>query len=116
MTIKRYAVKHPKREKILAILNYDEKKREYTIDIPDNVSESEAPFMLGLLMKKGYRRIDPEWSMKWVQCRVTPRCRHNIGEILRKNGMKRYDVHELLVRSCGRCCQDDYYIVPIEEK
>ena len=111
--LKKYAVKRNKSDKVFAILNYDEDKKEYTIDIPDDISTKEAPFMLGLLMKKGYRHIGPEWSFKWVQCRVTPSSRQNIGEILRKNGMRRYDEHELLLRSQGRCCQDEFYIEAI---
>ena len=108
--MKKYAIKRDNRDKTVAILNYDERKKEYTIDIPDNVTEKEAPFMLALLLQKGIRHVDPEWSMKWVQGRIVPSSRQNIGEILRVNGMDSYDEHTLLMKNEGRCCQDEYHI------
>ena len=42
--------------------------------------------------------------------------RQNIAQILRDNGLKTYDEFALLMLSSGRCEQDDYYLVPIEEK
>lgn len=66
--------------------------------------------MISLFLKKGIRKIDSEWSMKWVQSRIIPSSRQNIGEILRKNGMRSYDEHKLLIKNEGRSCQDEYYI------
>ena len=106
----RYAIKRNNRNKIVAILNYDEKAKSYTIDIPENVSSKEAPFMMSLFLKKGIRTMDSDWSMKWVQSRVIPSSRQNIGEILRVNGMCSYDEHKLLLKNEGRSCQDEFYI------
>ncbi len=111
--MKKYAVKRMNQNKTIAILNYDEKRKEYTIDIPKNVTEREAPFMMSLFLKEGIRHMDSEWSMKWVRSRVIPSSRQNIGEILRKNGMTTYDEHQLLIKNEGRCCQDECYIVEI---
>ena len=108
--MKRYAIKRNNRNKIVAILNYDEKAKSYTIDIPENVSSKEAPFMMSLFLKKGIRTMDSDWSMKWVQSRVIPSSRQNIGEILRVNGMCSYDEHKLLLKNEGRSCQDEFYI------
>ena len=49
----RYAVKRDDKEKILSILNYDEDKKEFSIDIPKDVTEREAPFMMSLFVKRG---------------------------------------------------------------
>lgn len=103
-------MKKNNQNKIVAILNYDEKKKEYTIDIPENVTEWESPFMLSLFLKKGIRHMDSDWSMKWVQSRIIPSSRQNIGEILRVNGMYSYDEHILLLKNEGRSCQDEFYI------
>lgn len=35
--------------------------------------------------------MNSEWSMRWVQSRIIPSSRQNIGEILRVNGMRSYD-------------------------
>ena len=106
----KYAIKRNNRDKIVAILNYDENAKSYTIDIPENVSSMETPFMMSLFLKKGIRKMDSDWSMKWVQSRVIPSSRQNIGEILRVNGMRSYDEHELLLKNEGRSCQDEFYI------
>lgn len=106
----KYAIKRNNQNKIVAILNYDEQSKSYTIDIPEGTTEKEAPFMLSLFLKKGIRHMDSEWSMKWVQSRLIPSSRQNIGEILRVNGMCSYDEHKLLVKNEGRSCQDEFYI------
>ena len=106
----RYAIKRNNRNKIVGILNYDEQTRQYTIDIPEDVSFRETPFMLSLFLKKGIRSVDSKWSMRWVQSRIIPSSRQNIGEILRANGMRSYDEHKLLLKNEGRSCQDDFYI------
>lgn len=106
----RYAIKRDNRNKIVGILNYDERTKKYTIDIPKNVSSKEAPFMISLFLKKGIRSIDSDWSLRWVQSRIIPSSRQNIGEILRINGMRSYDEHELLLKNEGRSCQDEFYI------
>ena len=56
--MKRYAVKRNGRNKTVAILNYDEENKIYTIDVPENVSEKEAPFMISLFLQKGIRHVD----------------------------------------------------------
>ena len=35
---------------------------------------------------------------------------------MRDNHLKEYDEYELLMLAMGRCAQDDYYLVPINEK
>ena len=56
------------------------------------------------------------WRKIWVQQRIVPIDRQNIGEILRDNHLKEYDEYELLTLAMGRCAQDDYYLVPIDGK
>lgn len=47
--MKKYAVKEERYgNKILSILVYDEDKKEFTIDIPEDVTKQEAPFMMSL--------------------------------------------------------------------
>ena len=110
--MKRYAIKRltDKEHKILSILNYDEEKKEFTIDIPENVTELEAPFLMSLFLEKGIRHIDPEWSISWVRDRIVPSSRQNIGQILRENHMEAYDEYLFLIKNQGRSCQDECYI------
>lgn len=108
--MRKYAIKRNNKNRVVAILNYDEEKKTYTIDIPEDVTEKESPFMMSLFLKKGIRHMDSVWSMRWVRSRVIPSSRQNIGEILRANGMKAYDEHKLLLKNEGRSCQDEFYI------
>jgi len=114
--LKRYAVKRNGQNKTVAVLNYDEENKRYTIDVPENVTEKEAPFMIALFLQKGIRHVDSKWSLRWVQSRVIPSSRQNIGEILRVNRMRSYDEHELLVKNEGRSCQDEFHIEVLEEE
>ena len=108
--MKKYAIKRNNRNKIVGILKYDERTKKYTIDIPEDVLYKDAPFMMSLFLKKGIRSMNSEWSMRWVQSRIIPSSRQNIGEILRVNGMRSYDEHKLLLKNEGRSCQDEFYI------
>ena len=45
--------------------------------------------------------MNSDWSMRWVQSRIIPSSRQNIGEILRVNGMRSYDEHKLLLKNEG---------------
>ena len=115
--MKRYAIKNDRygKDKTLAVLTYDDANNTYTIDVPEENTEREVPFMISLFVKRGQRHIGNEWSMKWVQSRVTPPSRQNIGQILRVNHMKRYNEHDFLVKNQGRCCQDECYIEEIKD-
>lgn len=50
--MKKYAIKRNNRNKIVGILKYDERTKKYTIDIPEDVSYKDAPFMISLFLKK----------------------------------------------------------------
>lgn len=108
--MKKYAIKRNKINKTVAVLNYDEQKKSYTIDVPVGIGEREVPMLVSAFVKKGIRHIDNEWSMKWVQSRIIPSSRQNIGEILRVNKMTSYDEHTLLLKNEGRSCQDEFYV------
>ena len=109
--MKKYAVKEARYgNKILSILIYDEDKKEFTIDIPEDVTEQEAPFMMSLFVRRGIRHIGPEWSIRWIRERVVPSSRQNIGQILRENDMQVYDEYALLVKNEGRSFQDECYL------
>lgn len=100
--------------KTVGYLYYDEQKREYEIEIPENVKCYEAPPILSDFIKKNKYRIGKEWSCRWVRERVTPSERQNIGQILKANQMTEYDEFKFLVKNEGRSCQDECYIEQVE--
>ncbi len=102
-----------KNKKDLAYLIYYEKEKVFYIEIPEDADEWEIPLLLSSYLKKGSKTVNAYHSKMWVQQRIVPPDRQNLGQILKENGLEAYDEFELLKLSKGRCVQDDYYIVAI---
>ena len=98
----------------LAWLLYYERDDTFHIEISEDVDEWNAPLILSSFVKRGMRSLDPYWSRVWVEQRIVPRDRQNLGMILKKYGMKDYDAHRLLVLADGRCAQDECFIAPLK--
>ena len=101
-------------DKTVGYLYYDETAKTYRIEIPADVKSVEAPLILSDFIRKGIREIDNKWSLRWVQGRVTPPERQNIGQVLKNNGMKFYSEFPLLLKNKGWSCQDECYIEKIK--
>ena len=102
-------------QKDLAYLLYQEDDKRFYIELPENADPWETPLLLASFAQKGEYTINSYWSKVWVQQRIVPPDRQNIAQILRDNGLKTYDEFSLLMLCSGRCGQDDYYLVPIDE-
>ncbi len=103
-------------QKDLAYLLYYELEKRFYIELPENADPWETPLLLDSFVKQNETTVNSYWSKIWVQQRIIPTDRQNIGEILRDNHLDEYDEFELLMLAKGRCAQDDYYLVPIDEK
>ena len=101
--------------KTLAWLLYYETPKQFYIELPDDADPWETPLLLSSVLRRGERTVNAYWSRLWVQQRIVPTDRQNLGQILRDNGMESYDEFELLMLAQGRCAQDDYYLVPLTE-
>ena len=101
--------------KDLAYLFYYETDKRFYIELPENADPWETPLLLSSFAQMGERTVNSYWSKLWVQQRIVPNDRQNIGQILHDNGLEIYDEYSLLMLSCGRCEQDDYYLLPISE-
>lgn len=102
-------------KKDLAYLLYYETDKRFYIELPENADPWETPLPLSSFAQKGEYTVNSYWSKLWVQQRIVPSDRQNIGQILRDNGLKAYDEYSLLMLSEGRCEQDDYELTPINE-
>ena len=102
--------------KDLAYLLYYETDKRFYIELPEDADPWETPLLLSSFAQKGEHTVNSYWSRLWVQQRIVPSDRQNIGQILRVNGLKTYDEYGLLMLSNGRCEQDDYYLVPMDER
>lgn len=102
-------------QKDLAYLLYYEQEKRFYIELPENADPWETPLLLSSFAKKGETTINSYWSKVWVQQRIVPTDRQNLGLILKENHLKEYDEFALLMLAMGRCAQDDYYLTPIDE-
>ena len=99
----------------VAYLFYYELEKKFYIELPDDAESWNTPLILESILRRGSKTVDSYWSRVWVQQRIIPSDRQNIGQILKENGLDSYDEFELLLRSEGRCAQDNYYIAEISE-
>lgn len=102
----------------LAYLIYLEESKSFYIEIPDETDAWDLPHILSSFARRGIksRSIDRYWSRRWVQYRIVPPERQNIGQIIRDSGLKEYDEFAFLMRSMGRCEQDDCYLEEISKQ
>lgn len=100
-------------EKDLAYLLYYEREKVFYIELPEDADFWNTPLLLSSFAKRNIRTINPYYSKLWVQQRIIPSDRQNLGQILKDNGLKEYDEYELLMLANGRCEQDDYYLSPV---
>jgi hypothetical protein len=104
-----------KAQKDLAYLLYYELAKQFYIELPEDADPWETPLLLSSFVKRGEKTVNSYWSKLWVQQRIVPTDRQNLGQILKDNHLKEYDEYRLLLLSMGRCAQDDYYLVPMNE-
>ena len=98
---------------ILAILSYFETEDEYYIDMPANTDPWTVPFVLSSFASRKQWNVDAAWSKRWVESRLVPPSRQNLGEVLRENNLTSYDTVRLLEMTEGRNSQDDCYLEPL---
>ncbi len=99
--------------KTVGYLFYYEKTGRFYIELPENADEWNTPLLLSSFVKRGKHTVGSRWSRIWVQQRIIPSDRQNLPQILKDNGLKKYDEFGLLMLSMGRCAQDDYYLAQI---
>ncbi len=101
------------RDAILGYLIYYELPKAFYIELPEDADPWKTPLLLSSFVRKGQHSISSYWSRLWVQQRIVPQDRQNIGQVLKENGLKTYDEFHLLMLTRGRCAQDDCYLEEI---
>ena len=76
----------------------------------------ETPLILSSCLKQGRKNNWCILGKVWVQQRIIPSDRQNLGRILKDNGLDSYDEFKLLTMTDGRCSQDYYYITAVSRK
>ena len=102
------------REIVLGYLIYYENAKAFYIELPDDADPWETPLLLSSFVKRSKYSVNSYWSRLWVQQRIIPLDRQNIGQILKENGLKEYDEFQMLMLAMGRCAQDECYLEEIK--
>ena len=105
-----FAIKNDEDKKTLAYLLYYEKEKSFYIELPDDADPWETPLILSSFAKKNITTVNSYWSRMWVEQRIIPSDRQNIGQVLKENNLSEYDEFDLLMLSNGRCAQDELYL------
>lgn len=113
--MKIFAIRNEENKEISAYLLYYEKEKSFYIELPDNADPWETPLILSSFAKKDITTVNSYWSKIWVQQRIVPSDRQNLGQVLKENNLSEYDEFELLMLSDGRCAQDNFYMELIPE-
>lgn len=101
--------------RVWAILDYNIKMKEFALHIIKVPDINQAPLMLYAYASEGFWDLNTEMSLKWVQQRIIPSNRKNIGMILKAAGLEEYSEFGMLLYHRGTCVQDDLYIEEIWE-
>ena len=101
------------RDLVLGYLIYYENAKAFYIELPDDADPWETPLLLSSFVKRGERSVSSYWSRLWVQQRIIPQDRQNIGQVLKENGLTEYDEFQMLMLTMGRCAQDECYLEEI---
>ena len=100
---------------LLGYLFYYERSKRFFAELLSETDEWTCPFIFSDYVKKGIYSIDSGRTGKFVEQRIIPSDRQNLGTILKENGLKEYDEYRLLLLSEGRCAQDELFLVRISE-
>jgi len=111
--MKLYAIKGDKKTTYAYLFCYP-KTKEFVIELPDQADHWETPLLLSSFAQKGLFSVDSYHSKLWIQQRIVPYERQNIGQVLKDNGLKVYEELDLLDKADGRCAQDDYFIEKLD--
>ena len=104
-----------RQRKPVAQLTYDERGGSTCIQIAADARPADLPLMLALFAERGERTVPDAWARRWIEERIPPQGRQNLGEILRAHGLDHYDEIALLAAAEGRSAQDDFLIREVSQ-
>ena len=96
-----------------AKLAYDERSG-WRLDINPDANIKDVPAFFIPFIEKGQFIVEDEWARRWVNERITPSGRQNLGEVLNAHELLEYDEVALLRSSRGRTSLDDYAVIELD--
>ena len=97
-----------------AVLMCDQGRDVFTARVEEGAGPEDVPLAFAPFVARGERDIPAKWVRAWVDERIAPLSRQNIGQVLREHGLDRYDALELLLSNQGRSSQDGFYLREID--
>jgi len=93
-----------------AVITCDQARGTFGAKIAEWAGPNDVPVQFSPTVEHGKRKVPARWVNEWVEERIAPPSRQNIGEILRAHGLDHYDSLELLLSNEGRSTQDGFYL------
>jgi len=114
--MKNYAIYDEELDRVTAIgyLFYYEKAEKFIIELCRDLDEWSSPLLFQGLVRKEIYTIPHATCRMWVEERIIPSGRQNIGSILKNHKLANYNEMALLSLSQGRCAQDHCYIAEVD--
>ena len=101
---------------VIGYVLYHANEKEFSIELDERLSLSDVPIFFDAFIQKKMFTITDHFARKWVDQRIVPKNRQNLGMILKEAGLTEYDPYALLLWGGGRSSQDDCYIIRSDEK
>jgi len=98
-----------------AIIECDQGHGTFTATLADWAGPNDVPVQFSPTAERGEKNVPDRWVKLWVEERIAPPSRQNIGEVLRAHGLDHYDALELLLANDGRSTQDGFYLREVTE-
>lgn len=97
-----------------AVIECDQATLTFTATVEDWAGAQDVPSSSGSSSPRGKERFRRSvWS--WVEERIAPPSRQNVGSAMRANGLGEYDPLELLLAGEGRSLQDGFNLREVTE-
>lgn len=93
-----------------AVLTCNQKKGEFDAEVNPWAGVNDVPVQFAPTVEKGETGVPRQWVKAWVDERVVPPSRQNIGSVLKEHSLRHYDICELLAQNEGRSVQDGFYL------
>ena len=93
-----------------ATIMCDQVRGTFSARVADWAGPADVPLAFVPFVERGVRDIPPRWVESWVEERIAPPSRQNIGDVLRAHHLQEYDACELLASNQGKSSQDDFYL------
>ena len=101
-------------DKMIGVLFYFERTDAFVIELVDSLDEWTCPVLFNGYVRRGLYTIPANISRAWVEERIVPSERQNIGQILKNEKMSEYREELLLKRGGGNSSQDNCYVKEIK--